>query len=135
MKLIWTLAFAAFLSGGICTAQTQRTHVLQRAWDNGDAVNNQLFTLGYANPAIKYDYRPTTLNALHLGGEYQKEDLPTLVQLGDGGTKGTVEANSFIRKGNNSLWGKAAYSNGKKTGFLWNETSDYALVFDFLMVV
>lgn len=49
------------------------------------------------------------------------------------GYMGFVDVRSFIRKGNSSLWGEARYKNGKKTGRRWNETSDYLLLYPYVM--
>lgn len=56
-----------------------------------------------------------------------------MAEEGDGRYMGFVDVRSFIRKGNSSLWGEARYKNGKKTGRRWNETSDYLLLYPYVM--
>lgn len=130
MKPIWTLIILSLL-GGFCTAQGQS--VFERKMAHSGAVENEVFALVYDNPAMKYLQHTTTLTELHLGGEYQKEDLPTVVQEGDGLRFGTVNVSSYIHKKNNSLWGQAYYKNGEKLGRCWNETSDYRLLYPYVM--
>ena len=130
MKPFWILIILS-LFGGFYTAQAQT--VLERRMVLSSAVENEVFSLVFDNPAMKYLQHTTTLNALHLGGEYQKEDLPTLMQEGDGLRFGSVNVSSYIHKKNNSLWGQAYYKNGEKLGRCWNETSDYKLLYPYVM--
>lgn len=107
--------------------------VYRRMQANATAAEDGFFSLVYSNPAMKYVWHPSTLNELRVGGEYLHEELPSLIGEGDGQYMGIVDVRSFIRKGKSSLWGEARYRNGKKTGRCWNETSDYLLLYPYVM--
>ena len=122
-----------FISGAVCSAQVQHRSIHERTMSNSSAMENDVFSLVYSNPAMKSLMHAHTLTTLQLNGEYRKEDLPSIVQEGDGRRMGTIDVNSFIRKKNSSLWGQAYYKNGKQLGRCWNETSDYALLYPYVM--
>ena len=133
MKHFWKIFLIAFLCGGVCAAQTQPRSIHERILSHSSAIEHDVFSLVYNNPAMKSLMHNSTLTTVQLNGEYKKEDLPSVVQEGDGLRMGTVDVQSFIRKKNNSLWGQAYYKNGKKLGRCWNETSDYALLYPYVM--
>lgn len=131
MKPISKLMLMSLLCGVFYTAQGQT--VLERSLVNSSAVENEVFSLVYDNPAMKFQWHAATLTELYVGGEYQKEDLPTLVQEGDGLRFGTVNVSSYICNKKNRLWGQAYYKNGERLGRCWNETSDYKLLYPYVM--
>lgn len=107
--------------------------VRHRIQANQSSAEKDFFSLVYVNPAMKFRQHAYTLNELRAGGEYRHEQQPFVIQEGDGRQMGVVDVNSFIRKGQSSLWGEARYMNGKKMGRNWNETSDYALLYPYVM--
>lgn len=106
--------------------------VLQRITENKSVYAN-FFTLPYENPAMRYGMYRYTLNEISVGGEYRHEDEPLIMQTGDGYRYGAVDVKSFIRKNNSSMWGEASYRNGKQMNMQWNETSDYLLLYPYVM--
>ncbi len=122
-----------FSFSGLHAAEADSLPLSGRMRSNGTAAENGFFSLVYDNPAMKYVWHPSTLNELRAGGEYIHEEQPSLVEEGDGRYMGGVDVRSFIRKGSSSLWGEARYKNGKKTGRCWNETSDYLLLYPYVM--
>ena len=107
--------------------------VQRRINANQSSAEKDFFSLVYTNPAMKFRQYTYTLNELRAGGEYRHEQQPFVIQEGNGRRMGLVDVNSFIRKGQSSLWGEARYVNGKKLGRNWNETSDYTLLYPYVM--
>lgn len=67
------------------------------------------------------------------GFEQRKEEQPVVLQQGNGFRKGTVKVENFTRLKNNALaWGGAYYTNGLKQNPVWNETSDYRLLYPYV---
>lgn len=128
---LMTVLFFSFL--GLHAADADSLSLYGRMRSNGTMAESGFFSLVYDNPAMKYVWHPSTLNELRAGGEYIHEEQPSLAEEGDGRYMGFVDVRSFIRKGNSSLWGEARYKNGKKTGRRWNETSDYLLLYPYVM--
>lgn len=118
---------------GLSAANPDSLSLYGRMQANVRTAEDGFFSLVYNNPAMKYVWRLSTLNELRVGGEYIHEEIPSLIGEGDGRYMGFVDVHSFIRKGKSSLWGKARYKNGKKTGRCWNETSDYLLLYPYVM--
>ena len=108
------------------------TPVLQRITENS-SVYTSFFSLPYNNPVMKYRMYDYTLNEVSVGGDYRNESLPIVVQMGDGFRYGFVDVNSFINKRKSSMWGKASYRNGIQKNVKWNETSDYLLLYPYVM--
>ena len=133
MKQFWNIFIMAFFGASICFAQSPDRPIHERTIRNNSAIENEVFSLVYGNPAMRSLQHTNTLTTLQLNGEYKKEELPSIVQEGDGLRMGTVDVASFIRKKNSSLWGEAYYKNGKQLGKCWNETSDYALLYPYVM--
>lgn len=65
--------------------------------------------------------------------EHRNEEQACLPQEGNSLTEGKFSAESFVRlDGNSSVEGAAAYSRGKKANVVWNETSDFRLLFPYI---
>lgn len=106
--------------------------ILQRMVEN-QSDYRRFFSLPYGNPAMKYGMYEYTLNEISAGGEYRHENQPLIIQTGDGYRYGLVDVKSFIRKKQSSMWGEASYRNGKQMNLKWNETSDYLLLYPYVI--
>lgn len=87
----------------------------------------------YENPAMRLDRYDATLTQLSVGGYYAHQKEAVQLQLGDGAAFGNVDAQAFVRKERFSLWGGAGYEIGKKLDVCFNETSDYELLYPYVM--
>ena len=56
-----------------------------------------------------------------------------LLQSGNGEKSIGFQADSYIRKKNYCLWGNALYRNGRVKNLKWNETSDWELLYPYLL--
>lgn len=87
----------------------------------------------YLNPAFQYDRYDSTLNTLSAGCGYATSTKAQQPQLGSGYLAGDGLIDAFLRKGNTTLWGHAYYGNGQRRHVAYNETSDYALLYPYVM--
>lgn len=117
----------------INAAKTDSLTVYDRVFANKSVIEDEFFSLVYTNPAMKYAKHAYTLNEILAGWEYQKEDRASVAQIGTGRSRGLINVDAFIQKGKSSLWGVARYLNGKQHGRTWSETSDYLVVYPYVM--
>lgn len=88
----------------------------------------------YANPALMPYARQTSLSSLRLAGTYKSEKDAVVVQQGSGHQQGVFRAESYIRLNPEStVWGNAGYRFGKIKSVRWNETSDFELLYPYVM--
>ncbi len=107
--------------------------IFERIENNTPVADIELFSLVYQNPAMQYDRYTSTLNDIYVGYESYKQSQPAIQQLGSGDTNGSVYVTSFIVEGANRLWGNVHYTNGVKQDVYFNETSDYELLYPYVM--
>ena len=117
----------------LSAAKTDSLTIYDRTFANKSAIEDRFFSLVYTNPAMKFAQHAYTLNEIHAGWEYLKEDEASVAQIGTGRSRGLINIDAFIQKGKSSLWGVARYLNGKKHGRKWSETSDYMTVYPYVM--
>ncbi len=107
--------------------------VRARAW------NDPLLTLGNV-PASEFVPSARLLSVLpsfssaDFRYDMRREDTPVLMQEGDGLQQGSFNAESFLRlDGRSSVDGGVSYQRGVKRNVLWNETSDFDLLYPYVM--
>lgn len=98
----------------------------------GYSIEHQINILPYLNPANKYRHgNPST--QIEAGGRISDMNKPLIIQEGDGDKVVFVDVHTFYNKDNYSFWGGAAYENGVKQNIRYNETSDFALLYPYVM--
>ncbi len=113
-------------------AAPDSTHVLERVAEYR-TLRTDFHRLPYANPALMWRRHATSLTEVETGAHFRHEDRPVVMQQGDGHRLATVGVRSFANRAEGSLWGEAGYSNGTYTNLKWNETSDFALLYPYVM--
>ena len=74
-----------------------------------------------------------SLTQISLNGNYHAESRPVLLQSGKNKWGGAFEAFSYqLLKPQVRLWGEAMYKNGVKENVLWNESSDFELIYPYM---
>ena len=111
---------------------TVRVSIWDRLWEHRSVVAS-FVELSYRNPAVRYDRYSSSLTRATVGGQYTSESEPVLLQSGDGEKSIGFQADSYIRKKNYCLWGNALYRNGRVKNLKWNETSDWELLYPYLL--
>ena len=111
---------------------TVRVSIWDRLWEHRSVVAS-FVELSYRNPAVRYDRYSSSLTRATVGGQYTSESEPVLLQSGDGEKSIGFQADSYIRKKNYCLWGNALYRNGRVKNLKWNETTDWELLYPYLL--
>ena len=84
--------------------------------------------------ALRYFSEEPSLSGLSIGFHSSPSSADRLPQQGDGGRAWQVEATSFYRLGSyDCVWGEASYINGRRYNVRWCETSDFELVYPYVM--
>lgn len=87
-----------------------------------------------ASPALRNYLHTPSISEFAVNATTEPAAAARIPQLGRGGKQFGVEASSFQHLGANSVvWGKASYQNGKKYDVTWNETSDFLLLYPYVM--
>lgn len=88
----------------------------------------------WQNAAIRYDQRPFTLTDISVKGLYDQRGNAALAQEGNGKKDFSAEVNSFLVLNQSSrLFGQASYRNGRRKNVVWNENSDYSMLYPYVV--
>lgn len=88
----------------------------------------------FLNPANNFFRQTFSLSNLSVAGILEDESQAITVEKGTGWRGFQVSMNSYIRLNETSrAWGKAAYRNGEIQNVLWNESSDYDLIYPYVI--
>lgn len=87
----------------------------------------------YANPAMQRYHYAHSLNTLRAGIDYGHASQPVRLEQGSGHSMGYGAIDAYIHKGRATLWGAASYRNGTARHIQYSETSDYDLLYPYLM--
>lgn len=87
----------------------------------------------YENSAMRRGRLPFSLTEIQLVGDYQSQRQAVIPQLGDGSTLGAIDVNSQIEREKIAFFGSARYDFGVRRNALFNETSDFLLLFPYVM--
>lgn len=110
----------------------ESVHVFQRITDN-KSLYADFFSLSFDNPAMRYKKYDHSLTDVAAGGQFRDESEAVIMQRGEGYNLGFVDVKSFVVLENSSMWGGASYKNGKEKNWKWNETSDFLLLYPYVM--
>lgn len=92
------------------------------------------FDVAYANPAEIFFKYPHSLTSVASGFSYLKQDTAVILQNGNAESLFAIDVNSYTRRNDKTtLWGRANYDTGMKRNLLYNETSDYTLLYPYVM--
>ena len=88
----------------------------------------------YNNPAINYYAHTFSISEIQIGWEQQNANKAFLPQLGSEINQFSFNAFSYLPLGENSkTWGNAYYKKGIRKKVEWNETSDYLIVYPYVV--
>lgn len=74
-----------------------------------------------------------SINRLQAGMDYSKASRPARLEDGTGSSTGYGCIDAYLHKGKATLWGNAAYRNGTTRNVRFCETTDYPLLYPYLM--
>lgn len=93
------------------------------------AQNEDLFR----NPAMQSFRHKSSRNEVALGYDYRHATEPMRLEQGDGHSRAFAHVDAYLHKGKATLWGEADYSNGSTRNIQYCETSDFELLYPYLM--
>lgn len=127
-KLLITACCSLLLSSAIAQVQdTTATAEHQNRWKHvlGDFRSN---------PTFMHDAYNTSMTQMCMSVRYKKANRPFQAETGDGHILGNVAVDSYLRLNpNNTVWGGASYQTGKKYNIYFNSTSDYDMLYPYVM--
>lgn len=92
----------------------------------------RLNTAAFSNPAMMPLRQDYSLGSIRAGWESRRESQPFTVETGHGGYAGSFDASAYYHNGSATLWGDAAYSNGRRLGQRWNESADFDRLYPYV---
>ncbi len=129
-KLLIIVCCSLLLSPAMAQVQVQDTTATaehKNRWKNvlGDFRNN---------PAFMHDAYSTSITQIGIGISYKKANRPFQAEKGNGHTLGNATVKSYLQLNpNNTVWGGASYQIGRKRNIRFNSTSDYDLLYPYVM--
>ncbi|MBD5190679.1 MAG: hypothetical protein HDS93_02315 [Bacteroidales bacterium] len=108
-------------------------NILSASFANGTGADN-VGSLSWDNPSLM-SFRKVDSECSAIGGfRSQKSSRPIVTGKGLGDRDFFLHADAYIHSGKNStVWGSAAYDNGKQLSPLWNESGEYDRIFPYLI--
>lgn len=94
-----------------------------------DGMNASVFL----NPAMQSFHYQHSLNTLNVGYDYRHATTPKRWEEGDGHSRVFADVDAYLHKGKATLWGNAYYVNGSTRNVRYNETTDFDLLYPYLM--
>ncbi len=92
-------------------------------------VNEDVFR----NPALLSYKDSTSQTEVSVGYDYRHATTPMRLEQGDGHSRAFANVDAYLHKGKTTLWGNAYYSNGSTRNIQFCETSDFELLYPYLM--
>ena len=118
-KIILPLSLFAAIAVLTATAQPSSSEIFEDRMMAND------------NPGIK---KKQPMTALSLGYRAENATSHRLMQMGKDKHNINIEATTFQHLGENDrIWGYASYDNRKTHDVVWNETSDFLLLYPYVM--
>lgn len=128
-KRYFMMAMMAWAMGNVCA---QEGHLPEKVLEHTslqDGINGRVFL----NPAMQAFHYKHSLNTLNVGYDYRHATNPARLELGDGHSRAFGNVDAYLHKGKTTLWGNAYYVNGSTRHVRYNETTDFELLYPYLM--
>lgn len=93
------------------------------------AQNDDIFR----NPAMQSFRDSISQTEVGVGYDYRHASTPMRLEQGDGHSRAFANVDAYLHKGKATLWGNAYYSNGSTRNIQFCETSDFELLYPYLM--
>lgn len=128
LAMLWALA-----AQGQTAAQNTGLEVRSGLWNDPLTALGSGLMRGYTPAAGIVSVFPSWSSA-DVSFDLRSEDSAFLPQEGDGLRQGSFNASSFLRLDEKSaVEGSVSYQRGVKRNVVWNETSDYELLYPYVM--
>lgn len=87
----------------------------------------------FRNTALRSFQDSLSQTEVSVGYDYRHATTPIRLEQGDGHSRAFAQVDAYLHKGKATLWGKAQYSNGSTRNVQFCETSDFELLYPYLM--
>ena len=128
-----TLLIISLLSTVSSFAQKGDTVSVQQNAIEREQLGLHFIEPAFRNPALSYYRYKSSLSSLSIQGEFDDLYNFTAAEQGDGLKCFNIGAESYMMLSDNSrVWGQAYYENGRRENVLWNESSDFDIVYPYV---
>ncbi len=128
LAMLW-----AFAAQGQTSAPGKGLEVRSGIWNDPLSALGSGSMRGYTPAAGLISLFPSYSSA-DVSFDLRSEDSAYLPQEGDGLRQGSFNASSFLRlDGKSSVEGAVSYQRGVKRNVVWNETSDFELLYPYVL--
>lgn len=86
----------------------------------------------FDNPASQVYRYNTSLTQIGLSGVYDQQQEAVVMQQGRGNRFAAFDADSYVKRNGNTVWGSAGYRVGRTMHTVWNENADYELLYPYV---
>lgn len=87
----------------------------------------------WANPAMHYYIRDFSLTSVSMNGQYERRGDAAVIQEGNGKKNFSFQATSFLKlTERDRVFGEVSYTNGRRENVMWNENSDFELLYPYV---
>ena len=115
------------------TAMTE-DHDLSDKIVESQSVRNNFREQVFANPAARFFKSNYSLTSIHFNYIKDNSSEQKIAQLGKENSFWNLNAQSqYIIDKDNIVWGEATYKRGCREDVRWNETSDFSLLYPYVM--
>lgn len=98
------------------------------------SIFNGVLSANRINPALMHVAYKYQYSEIYAYTDNERIDKPILYQLGDGHSNIGIEVNSYMKLSKKTtVWGEASYMSGEKYNIKWNSTTDYSLLYPYIM--
>lgn len=98
------------------------------------SIHNNFRDKVYENPSAMFFRNNYSLTSIHFYGVKDNTSEHKIKQMGTGDSFWSLRAKShYIIDDNNIAWGEASYKKGCREDIKWNETSDFNLLYPYVM--
>lgn len=89
--------------------------------------------MAFGNPATRQWMLPVSYSSISVGYSHEDGNRAVDPQAGKGHDIFSIGADSYMKYRSSTLWGSAAYTNGRMRDIRWNESSDIETVGPYLI--
>lgn len=125
------LIYISIILASASVAAQQKADVLTRRLCHSSLETN-VATWRYGNPALMKDRFASSLTTIDASWRYDSQQEARLFEEGDGSNRAGIEAEAYVKKGSNDIWGEAGYDFGQRRNVMLNESSDYQTVYPYV---
>lgn len=128
IKYTWTIVFLFCVLGSQASVRDTARVEHQTVW------NQVSLASAMQNPAIHGGAYAHSYSELYAQTDYKHQTTPFVEAKGSGSWLSEAQVETFLKLNNrSSVWGGASYMTGKQYKVRWNSTSDYDILYPYVL--